>query len=84
MAIIDAWENSGLSQKIFEKLKNLRKIGGKIAKESYISNAEDFNVLMHGDCWSNNFMYNYDYSGKVKDVRIVCINSRLMTVVSFP
>ena len=33
-----------------------------VSKESLLS------VICHGDCWTNNFLYRYDESGKVIEV----------------
>jgi len=33
--------------------------------------ASDFNVLNHGDFWSNNMMFSHDSFGNIKDIYMV-------------
>lgn len=32
---------------------------------------KEFNVLNHGDCWSNNIMFQYDAEGKIVDTVLI-------------
>lgn len=36
-----------------------------------VANPDEFNVLNHGDCWSNNIMFTHDVSGKVQQTLFV-------------
>lgn len=58
-------------QKIAEKLINIPSyVYDNIFKE-YMPTENGFNVLLHGDMWSNNIMFHYDKQGYPTDIRVV-------------
>lgn len=46
---------------ILEKLRLYEEMGPKLVRQC-INDETGQNVLIHGDCWSNNLMFNYDVS----------------------
>lgn len=68
--LIDGWSNSDLDPKIIDKMKNLLDVCHTQAYDEYVTNVEEFNVIIHGDLWCNNILFNYDSIGKVKDAKI--------------
>ncbi|XP_068157111.1 uncharacterized protein [Drosophila tropicalis] len=55
----------------FEDVKVLQpKVTDEIFKMAKLDPLE-LNVLNHGDCWSNNIMFQYDAFGKIKEVYLV-------------
>lgn len=60
MSILD--DNSELKNKVTQLKTNFEEILGSITRGDL---AEPYAVITHGDCWSNNFMYQYRVSMRV-------------------
>lgn len=58
-------------EKIADKLINIpSRVYDNVYKE-YLPTVNGFNVLLHGDMWSNNIMFRYDQNGEPNDIRLV-------------
>lgn len=54
-----------------EKLLNLSSNFTETLRKTYEIDPTEFNVLNHGDCWSNNIMFQYDSEGKLQSTYFV-------------
>lgn len=54
-----------------EKLLNLSSNFTETLRKTYKIDPTEFNVLNHGDCWSNNIMFQYDSEGKLQSTYFV-------------
>lgn len=65
-------------EKVAEKLANVPShVYDNIYKE-YLPSENGFNVLLHGDMWSNNIMFHYDQNDRPIDIRIVSLRATIL------
>lgn len=58
-------------EKIAVKLINIPSHVYDNMYKEYLPMENGFNVLLHGDMWLNNIMFQYDQHGKPTDIRLV-------------
>ncbi|XP_011176527.1 uncharacterized protein LOC105208407 isoform X1 [Zeugodacus cucurbitae] len=51
-----------------DKIRSFTKSLDRQKQLCITGDVNEFNVLLHGNCWPNNFLYSYDAFGKIKEV----------------
>lgn len=65
------WPEFEKKEQYSEKFKNMENILREKLLPLWKRNDKKVNVLLHGDSWVNNFMFRYDSTGKVAEIRFV-------------
>ncbi|EDW14078.2 uncharacterized protein LOC6572510 [Drosophila mojavensis] len=68
---LDTLQNYENCEQYHEKLRTYFSKVNKLFIEMSMPKADEFNVINHGDCWVNNFLFKFDQSGKVQDMLFV-------------
>lgn len=68
---------------IAKKLSNIPSHAYENMYKEYLPTENGFNVLLHGDIWSNNIMFQYNQHGQPTDIRLVNLLNNFLCSVEF-
>ncbi|KAL3287552.1 hypothetical protein HHI36_002020 [Cryptolaemus montrouzieri] len=57
--VVEIYEKKKMRSDIIEKLKILKGNFKDLCIETFRGSDEDYEVIRHGDCWNNNFLFHY-------------------------